>query len=383
MTRANSSRRGKPDQLIDRRRSESWLLRERLKELNCLYMISRVFDRRSWTPAETMQAVADLIPPAWQHVDVAAACVTWAERRFASFGYRETAWEQRCPLIVRGQEVGSVSVVYLEERPELDEGPFLVEERKLLNTIAQRLGGYIEREQAQEQFLTYQENLRSLTAELSLSDQRERRRLAENLHDRIGQSLALITMKVGQLKQDVAGTELSEALSEIQRLTVQVIADTRSLTFELCPPILYELGLGPALEWLAETSGKTYGLDVQASTEGDLDGLSEELRFTLFQAVGELLANAGKHAQARRVTMHVTARADSVRVVVDDDGCGFDAAQLGSKLGNHLGFGLFNMRERLSHLRGGMQIDSHPGGGTRVTLVAPRDGYIALPGVQS
>lgn len=354
------------------RRSSTFLLTERVKELNCLYMISRAFDKGTGDLPRALQMVADALPPAWQYPEIAAARITYREAEYTTPGFRVTPWMQECPLLVEGCVAGSVAVSYLEERPACGEGPFLIEERTLLNAVAQRLGIFIEREFARDKLLEYQEDLRSLAAELTMSEQRERRRLAEVLHDRIGQNLAVLSLKVAQARQVAPEGALRGLLDEVQDLVQMVIGETRSATYELCPPILYELGLGPALEWLADDVGGRLGLDVVVRVRGALEPLRDELRVTLFQAVRELLTNVAKHAKASVAEVVVHAGPDDIQLSVQDDGVGMSDLSPEEAMQRRSGFGLFNIRERLSWLGGDMRVSSHPDGGTLVVLTVPR-----------
>jgi two-component system, NarL family, sensor kinase len=362
-----------PKASAEPRRSEAWLLAERVKELNCLYRISRLFERDGEPLDKTLTGVVRLLPPAWQYDEVAEARIELHGRIYSTEGFRETPWEQSCPIVVLGETAGRVTVCYLEERPEGDEGPFLHEERSLLNAVSQRLGGLIEREQAREQLVRYQENLRSLAAQLAVGEQQERRRIAELLHDRVGQTLALMSLKLAQARSLAPHPELDAILADAQEIAGRLTAETRSLTFELCPPILYELGFTHAVDWLAEQFEEQCGLDVELVVEGDFDPESEQLRTTLFQAVRELLTNVVKHAEARRATIRLAERGPSLLVSVEDDGLGIESADLATRMSPHDGFGLFNIRERLMYLGGALRAERRPGGGTLVTLEAPRD----------
>lgn len=355
------------------RGSEARLLLERVKELNCLYGISRLFERDGERLDDTLQAVVELLPPAWQHADVATARIELNLSRYATPGFRETPWIQTCPVIVLGEPTGRVTVAYMEERPESDEGPFLAEERSLLNAVSQRLGSYVEREQARQQLAVHQDKLRSLAAQLAVSEQQERRRVAELLHDRIGQTLALLSIKLAQTRGSTDDPAVKEMLSETQGLVGDLISETRFLTFELCPPILYELGLHQAVEWLGEEFQNGCGLEVQIEQHGDPGRLSDDLRTTLFQAVRELLTNVAKHAGARTARVTLSGSGDTVIVAVADDGKGMDTSELAAGLTEHHGFGLFNIRERLNYLGGTMQVSSQVGHGTTVTLEVPCD----------
>jgi PAS domain S-box-containing protein len=125
-------------------------LGERVKELNCLYSISDLVEKPGISLEEILQGTVDLIPPAWQYPEITCARLILEGQEFRTENFRETIWKQTDGIVVHGERVGTVEVCYLEERPESDEGLFLKEERSLLNAIAERLGGLIERKQAEE-----------------------------------------------------------------------------------------------------------------------------------------------------------------------------------------------------------------------------------------
>ncbi len=134
-------------------------LRERVKELNCLYGLSSLVEEPDISLEGIIQGTVDLIPPAWQYREITCARITLDDQVFSTPGYREAPWKQTCGVTVQGQRIGGVEVVYSEERPEADEGPFLKEERNLINAIAERLGRVIERHRAEE---TLQRNAHDL-----------------------------------------------------------------------------------------------------------------------------------------------------------------------------------------------------------------------------
>lgn len=353
---------------------EAHLLRERVKELNCLYNISRILEKGLGDVPGTLLAVAELMPAAWQFPEVAGTRIVFHDDAYQSEGFAQTRWMQSCPLLVQGVVAGSVTVSYREPRPQADEGPFLMEERSLLNTVAQRLGSFIERETVRRQLLEYQDKLRSLTSQLSLSEQRERRRIAESLHDQVGQNLALLGFRLAEAERAAEDSQMSGLLAEARQLLDEVIAQTRSLTVDLCPPILYELGLAPALEWLGDRLQQEYGLRVSTEIVGQVEPLPEETRVTLFQSVRELLNNVAKHAQAGNVWISVKGELESLTVCVRDDGIGFDDAVARSDRPAGDGFGLFSIRERLTYLGGTMEIGAPASGGSFVRLTVGRGG---------
>jgi PAS domain S-box-containing protein len=209
------------------------------------------------------------------------------------------------------------------------------------------------------------EQVESLASELLLAEERERRRLAIDLHDGLNQTIALARLKLGQLLEREYGALRGE-LREIAALVDQANLSARSLTFQLAPPILYDLGFEPALQWLVEDVGRTYRIAISLEGPEDPSPLSERLRVLLFRAVRELLINVAKHAGAKRTRVRLQRGSGEIRLVVEDDGQAFDADTVGCR-----GLGLSAIRERLSHLGGAMEIASAAGRGTRVTLVAP------------
>ncbi len=217
-----------------------------------------------------------------------------------------------------------------------------------------------------------QERLRSLTSQLCLAEERERRRIAVYLHDNISQKLAIAAIKLGQL-QDAAAAQitLSAAVDEVRQLLKQIIQDTKSLTFKISSPILYELGLEAALEWLTEELQNQHGLITFFEDDNRPKPLAEEVRVLLFQAVSELLMNVVKHAKARNVQVAIRRDNGLISISVHDDGVGFDVAAMRSRWGRKdFGFGLFSIRERLRAFGGVMDIRSSFDG-TTVTLRAP------------
>ncbi len=363
--------RGKsPRQSENQPSLQAHTLAERVKELNCLYTISKIFDRKGLDLDSIIRKTIEVIPSAWQHPDVAGVRVKLDGKSFRTARFRQSRWIQECPVIVQGVSVGSIAVSYSKKKQEQDEGPFLKEERNLLNVIAQRLGDIIGRKWSEQRLLRYQEQLRSLATELALSEERERRRIAQALHDKIGQVLALINIKIGALLGPDSSGNLIRELNDVRGLVSECISETRSLTFDLSPPILYELGLEAALEWLAERIQQQYGVNVEMRCSGKEAALDHEWRAILFAAIRELLVNVGKHARARSARVTLRKRNGKIIVTVEDKGIGMDPThRTGEKTAE--GFGLFSIRERLGSMGGRVELSSKRGHGTCVTLTAP------------
>ena len=226
-----------------------------------------------------------------------------------------------------------------------------------------------ERKASEEKIRVYQEQLRSLASELTLLEERERRQIANDLHDHIGQTLALSKIKLGELRASVSPS-LVKPLDEIHGLIEHTIRYTRSLTFELSPPVLYELGFEAAVESLVEKIQEEHGISVDFKDDSQPKPLSKEMRILLFKAVGELLMNVIKHAEAHKAKVALQREGSNIRITVEDDGIGFDIPEA-NQLAGAKGFGLFSIRERLNHFGGSLQIQSGLRQGTLITLLAP------------
>jgi signal transduction histidine kinase len=243
-----------------------------------------------------------------------------------------------------------------------------------------------ERRESEEKIRTYQEQLQSLASELSLTEERERRRLATVLHDHIAQLLVVAKAKFEKIQESTLYRSFAKPMEEIRRLIEESIRYTRSLVFELSPPILYDLGFEPAMEWLAEHMQQQYGLVVVVEDDDQPKPLDNEARILLFRAVRELLFNVLKHAQTNRARVCLLGEGDHLRVIVEDNGVGFTPDKLCASSGKIEGFGLFSIRERLNYYGGHMEIESIPGEVTRVILTVPvqtdllkRDTRLATP----
>lgn len=214
------------------------------------------------------------------------------------------------------------------------------------------------------------DQLRALAAELTLAEQRERRRVAEVLHGDLQQLLVGAKLLVGPLTQ-AADPAVRQTCQEATELILQAIQASRSLTEELSPPILHRGNLLSALGWLARWMGEKHNLAVILRVNGATVVETEETAALVFQAIRELLLNAVKHAKVETAQVELTRHEDQVQVIVSDAGVGFDPAQLRVAGGTAGGFGLFSIHERLELLGGRMEIESVPGQGSRFTLWIP------------
>lgn len=209
--------------------------------------------------------------------------------------------------------------------------------------------------------------LRKVSAQLTMTEERERRMLAQNLHDDLGQLLAIIRIKLTSLGD---GSPRSSA-NTIVELVEQADLAVRMITLQLSPPILHTLGLMPALEWLVEEMEQRYHLAVHIDYEGELRPLVDEIQAMLFRSVRELLINVARHAQASDASLSCLFQGSQLIIAVSDNGCGFDPSQYLVGLSRRRGFGLCSIYERIINIGGEMEFDSSPGNGSTITLSLP------------
>lgn len=253
-------------------------------------------------------------------------------------------------------------------------GPFDDEDALALMGVAASAGVAIENARVvkqllamRQQLLDHQAELRQLAEELSVVQERERRTIAVELHDGVGQNLALLRMKIGQAAK-TCEPQSAALFEDTRELLEDTIAQTRSLTFQLAPPVLYELGLGPALEWLSEQLTADHPTDFVFVENGEPLSLSDDNRSLLYAAAREVMLNVVKHAEATEARVSVCWSEQDVRIEIVDDGKGLPSE---GDTPRRAGYGLFGVRERLRSLGGLLQLNSEPGQGTTAWIDVP------------
>lgn len=179
-------------------------------------------------------------------------------------------------------------------------------------------------------------------------------------------------MKLGALLELSSSTHyFTKNLNELRELIAQMIKETRSLSFSISSPLLYLFGLDAAIEQLAEDMEEQYGIIFDYEASKQLESLADDVRVLLYRSVYEIFTNTIKHSQAHHVKAAMKQHGGYLRITIKDDGVGFDTSQLNDSMRKTKGFGLFSVRERLSYIGGKVDIESHQGTGTKVTITAP------------
>jgi PAS domain S-box-containing protein len=270
------------------------------------------------------------------------------------------------PLRSEGQIVGAV----LSWRD-------VTKTERLLQTLArsqddlQRHRDYLEDlvTQRTAELVEHREQLRLMASQVALAEEQERRRIATAIHDDVSQTLAFAKMRLAALQDEQDQQVVNAGHADLMALMDDAIAATRTLTLELSPPVLYQMGFEPALRWLGAHMAQVHGYRVTVHIDKKPKPLSSDLEVTLFQCARELLTNAAKYAACKVVEISLSRRNGFVDLTISDDGRGFDPAKVKTTVSS--GFGLFSIRERITHLGGELQVQSARGKGSRLLLRVP------------
>jgi signal transduction histidine kinase len=210
------------------------------------------------------------------------------------------------------------------------------------------------------------DQLRQLATDVLLAEQRERRRLADLLHDHLQQLLVSAKLQVGAAATRTRSPALRDQLQGVEHQLATAVEAARSLTADISPPVLYTFGLAAALQWLGTRMREEHGLEVTVLADETAEPRDEASRILLFRSVRELLLNVIKHAGVTGALVVLTRISeDRIRLIVQDEGRGSTAPASPPSQG---GFGLFSIRERLTQMGGSMEIETAPGKGTRAVL---------------
>jgi PAS domain S-box-containing protein len=355
-------------------------LGERVKELSCLYSISKLIMTPDISLDEILQGTVNLIPPSWQYPEITCARVILEEREFRTENYRESQWMQSADIFVHDVNCGIVEVSYLKEKPEIDEGPFLIEERNLIDAIAERLGRITERLRSEE---------RIHKNELQLAALEERERIGRELHDDLGQVIGYISAQAlaaqARLEQS-ENQEVQAILDQLIQITQDAHTDVRHYILGIRKSSRISgvrskeahpsPGFFDVLEGYLEALRERYGLETQVSLPNDwLDSpLAPEVETQLLRIIQEALRNVTKHAGVDKARLLFTYHSEGVQLIIADEGCGFEETQPFSESirDDEDHFGLKIMRERAEAVGGSLEVRSALGKGTSIIVHLPR-----------
>jgi PAS domain S-box-containing protein len=392
-------------------RARSLELQKRVKELGCLLEIFRLRETENLSLDEIFRTVVEIIPPAYQYPDETCARITVEAKTYATAGFKETNWKLESPVMVDGKVSGKVEVRLREAKPEVWEGPFLREERNLIDAIAGRLGHIAEAERAKESLHKAHDELEmrvaERTAELSKSNvllmqeiaerkkaeealkesekavrylasklieaqERERRFVAQDIHDTLGASLAAVKFR---LERSLSEPKVSPVLEDTVRMIQHTMEEARRIQLALHPSMLDDLGILATLSWFNREFCKTYsGIRIESQLDLKEDEVPKPLKTVIYRILQEAFNNLAKHSRADLVRVALRKKDGAVELIIEDNGIGFDADRARLSGDSGTGLGLSSMRERAEFAGGWVAIRSEPGQGTTVRAMWPQAG---------
>lgn len=375
----------------DRLRKLTHDLSERVKELNCLYGISRLVDNASLSLNEILQGLVNLIPPAWQYPEITCARIRLKNCAFFTTNFRSTAWAQTQDININGKPAGSLEVIYLEERPASDEGPFLKEERNLLNVIAERLGHIVEHKTAEENAHILYQREKQLRQKLQ-NEMRIRIDFTRKLIHELKTPLTSLIATSQLLYDETRGGKLEKLAgyiwegannlnSRIEELHDVTRGEIGTLKLNMKKVMVDQLlhSIEEETRAFSQQCGVAIELECQERLP-EVNADSDRLR----QIILNLIINACKYARdGKKIILKVVRDHENLLVEVQDFGPGISAARqhnlfdTGYQLAYHdersggLGIGLA-LCKMLIELHGGqIWLKSRPGKGCRFFFTIP------------
>lgn len=273
------------------------------------------------------------------------------------------------PLISRGHLIGSLNLG-MDRR-----GAFAPEHVEVAREVADSLAVAVQNARLLEEVRTGHEQLQALSRRLLSAQEAERRRIARELHDEIGQVLTAVKMNLRAAQLHLAGSALASDLEESIAAVERTLQQVRDLSLDLHPSLLDDLGLVPALRWLVARQAQQAGLSVQFAADPLDRRLSPDLEITCFRLVQEALTNVVRHAHAHQVYVELRYGDGELQLTVRDDGVGFDVQPVLERAMRGASLGLLGMRERVLLVGGQIDIASAPGRGTEIRARFLADGW--------
>jgi PAS domain S-box-containing protein len=329
-------------------------LSERVKELTVMYSMAHLVQLEEKSTIALLEEITSLLPPAWQYPEVAAARLQLGEVEFKTPNFHFSRWSQKAEFTATDGRKGVVEVVYLAERPPEVEGPFLAEERKLINGVAEGLKGYWERKRLESEILEISE--------------REQRRIGQDLHDGLTQHLRGIVYLNHVLRERLVQQSRPEAAdsARITQLLDEAVEQARALARGLFPVELAATGLMHALRALALTVKGIYGVACRFVCPKPVPIHDNPTATHLYRIAQEAVQNAIRHGKATRVVIVLSTEENAVTLCIKDNGQGFPQS-----LPKIRGMGLEIMKYRARTIGGQLSHMPNTRGGTVLSCVLP------------
>jgi signal transduction histidine kinase len=331
---------------------------------------------------QSLQQLRTEVQAYWQSL---GQVFEWTPKQKAALGpafLRQNVLPRRKAVVALAQEISALNTTNLQreqERLSAGQEAFQNSVRRMLIfclsagllvavVSTYRFATLENREDEQRGQLAKAENeMRRLSRSLVNAQEAERKSLARELHDAVGQMLTGLRMELANLdSQRNSPDKFHEHLEDAKRLNAETLQMVRTMSMGLRPSMLDDLGLAPALEWQGRELSRRSGIPVVIQIDGVLDHMPEAHRTCIYRVVQEALTNCARHARAKNIRVSVYGRRDLIKLTILDDGIGFDPGS-----SKHHGLGLVGIEERVRELGGWITLISHPGKGTVLTAEIP------------
>ncbi len=340
-------------------------VRERIKELTCIYEITNLV-RNCENVEDIFDKAAGFMVQAWQYPDITRTKIYFDGKEYCPFPFEETLWKQASEITIKGELRGTVETYYLKEMPEADEGPFLREERNLIEGISRLLGEAYEKKIGENEIVRSRKQLRDLAQRLELIREEERTRIAREVHDELGQVLSTLKLELSLFgkKWEIEDKESNQKLVHMTDLIDNTIQTVKKISADLRPPILDFLGLGEAIEWQGKEFQKLTSINFNSQINLKSDEIDQNRATTLFRIFQETLTNISRHAKAKNIFVDLSKQDKNITLRVEDDGIGITKDQVS----NPKSLGILGMRERALVWGGTVDFLSQPNEGAKVVI---------------
>jgi len=343
-------------------------LRKRSKELFCHYGLCQIVETPDITLGELYRQVANLMPQGFQYPDIACCRLVIDDKEFTSDNYQDSKWKLSADIKSNKETLGKLEICYLKEKPQAYEGPFLKEERLLIDAFAERLGRITERFQTNKSLMRLNRELRDLARKMQLEKEEKRKELAREIHDVLGQKLTLLKMDLSWLQNKLGDSDqaLKKKTTQMMKTVGVAIQDLRSISMELRPKMLDDFGICAAIEWQLEEFQKSTGIQTKFSCSDSIV-LNPNCSISLFRILQEALTNVIRHANATKVDVSLCQSGSNLEYQISDDGKGIPP----KRVSDHKAIGLIGIRERVYSLGGKCRIEGISGKGTTISISIP------------
>jgi signal transduction histidine kinase len=332
-------------------------LSERTKELNCLLDLSRLNSNfNQGTIEDLINKSLDIISSGWQFPEICGVSVNFSNKTYSNKVFKSNYSFIAAPINTGNMQSGSLKVFYTEDVESSDKSPFLDGEKSLIEALSLQLGMIIEKKQSEDLIL----------ATILETEDRERARLAKDVHDNLGQILMAVSLNLESVSREtnLLGNKNQNKLSNALHYLGQAIQESRELAHSLMPKAISDYGYTLAVQSLIEKLGAEH-VEINFYHNLEKERLNAKIELALFRITQEALTNILKHSEAAEVTIQLIKHSDQLILTIEDNGKGFDYNQ------QQKYFGINSMRNRASAISGIFTVETKLGAGTTLMIEIP------------